>query len=121
MPIRSEPHWYEGDGKAAHLLMPGQSNNKYAWCNAYIDVAHPAPYRTRCKSCMSAVAYYYTEASVEPPKRVRTRLIITIEHNADESSADVLKTANRRVVGPGQNPTWRVHTATTEPPVAVNP
>lgn len=112
------PLWYEGFGATAHLIQPGYSNHLTAWCGADVSSVL-APYRKRCKTCLNAIARYTTEATVEPPARVRTQIVMTIEHNADVSAVELLQTAERRVLGSSSNPNWTLVASTAYDPEPV--
>lgn len=103
--------WVKGVGTrpVAHLLRPngGATRDRRSWCDASTDNHSPAPYLTRCGSCIAAVRRYNEEAVQPVPKRVVTVLLVRIEHGSEETHEEVLQTAVRRIA-PGRNPRWHV-------------
>jgi len=103
--------WVQGVGTnpLAHLLRPngGATKERRAWCDAATDNNIPAPYLTRCKSCVNEVSKYAGEAITPVPTRVLTTLVIEIEHGSDDVPDQVCATAARRIA-PGRSPRWKV-------------
>jgi hypothetical protein len=82
-----------------------------AWCDVAVDLAQPAPYLPRCRSCLFRLRNFYEQASAEVPERVQTKIILVIEHNAEESAQEVWDAIKRRAFPPAAS-TWKLVTST---------